>query len=143
MLNSHCIHIEATEIADEDANSGNKDVWITYTLWIGTEVSKEYNLNLKIALNTSFYDVMKTASQLNPDYSFKADDYPTMGHFITEIAGVANNKGDSTYWMIYILPAKPRKDIPPTDNELSPVGVDGINVQKDAHYLFWYRYVKV
>ncbi|KRT83552.1 hypothetical protein AMK59_3333, partial [Oryctes borbonicus] len=131
-------------IADQDGdpNSQNDDIWITYTLWIGTEVEKEYNLNLKIAENTSFYHVMEVASQLNPTFNFKADDSSVMGHFITEIAGVANNETNSTYWMIYILPRRPRKDSPPTDKDLSPVGVDSIEVQENKHYLFWYKYVK-
>ena len=40
----------------------------TYVLWMGQNRSEVYSMDMKIPLNTSFYEAMKIAAENNPHY---------------------------------------------------------------------------
>lgn len=64
---------------------------------------------------------MQAAASANPIFNFKARLHK-LGHFITDIAGTANNIVDNTFWIIYILRNQPDVNSPPTGKDLSPKG---------------------
>lgn len=45
-------------------------IQFTYTLWVGQNRSEVYNLNMKIPVNTSFYEAMLMAAEMDPNFQF-------------------------------------------------------------------------
>lgn len=47
------------------------------------------------------------------------------------------------YWLIYVLPKAPKVNNKPADTFLASVGIDGLVVQNDFHYLFWFKTITI
>jgi hypothetical protein len=50
-----------------DGCYSNEDIAVPYTLWVGTNVTTEYNIFVTVAKYTTFYDVMEEAEYKYPD----------------------------------------------------------------------------
>ncbi|XP_076253981.1 uncharacterized protein CG3556-like [Rhynchophorus ferrugineus] len=114
---------------------------ISYTLWLNPDITKQESLNITAPNGTSFYEVMQLAASLNPNFAFQAREYPGMGHYIFKLAGQEEDFVNNIYWMIFKLTDLPDPTNPPSDDFLTPVGVDSIFINDKDIYLFWYKYV--
>ncbi|XP_069700429.1 uncharacterized protein CG3556-like [Periplaneta americana] len=118
---------------------GRDYVVVSYTVWVGTDVTSEYSILVIIHQNSSLYRVMEFASVLDPlQYQFTAN-CTAYGHYITSIGGYAENLAAHESWLIYKTPTPPFVFNPPSKEELTPTGVDTTYVDNGEHYLFWLR----
>lgn len=109
-----------------DYQTTNKNVTklITVKLNINTGQDKlSYNVSVKE--NSTVYDVLKTSSKEH-NFSLKVTEY-SYGIFVEEIAGVANNPDESTYWLYYI------------NGKLANVGSSSQKVKKGDDVLWNYE----
>ncbi|XP_049793659.1 uncharacterized protein CG3556-like [Schistocerca nitens] len=127
-------------VADITGVDHRKDphVTITYSIWVGTNVSEKYTLLLHPVRNTSFYDVMILAASIDEHYQFEATEWP-YGHYITMLAGYREDPANYLFWLIYQTPQVPDPASPPGNELLTPVGVDSLYVDEGDNYLFWLR----
>lgn len=63
-----------------------KNITFSYTLWVGTNVTEEYDLDLTSSKNTSFFRAMQQAAEQNPRFAFEAQEWPN-GHYVHTLAG--------------------------------------------------------
>ncbi|XP_072380379.1 uncharacterized protein CG3556-like [Diabrotica undecimpunctata] len=124
-----------------EVNCKHGTIKIPYTVWVG--IGSKYGETIEVCAKpkSTFYQVMTIAAKENKIFEFSATN-TTYGHYITEIAGVHENVKQNIYWFIYNLTYAPDMNNPPTESQLSPVGVDSLIVSKNHHYLFWYRHWK-
>lgn len=135
-------HVDLDGLTNLQSNHGNdseiRNVSITYTLWVGTNVTENYTMSLIAPRNTSFYNVMVMAMDLDPHYTFEASEWPN-GHYVHSIAGYKEEPMGYHYWLLYRLPELPDPQAPPGNHLVAPVGVDGLLIEEGDHYLFWYK----
>uniref|UniRef100_A0A1I8NA23 DUF4430 domain-containing protein n=1 Tax=Musca domestica TaxID=7370 RepID=A0A1I8NA23_MUSDO len=124
--------IDAKEVSNCD------NVSYTYTIWIGSSVSQEFNIALTSPKNTNFFEAMNQAAKIDPRFDFKYKN-TSWGHYVTEIAGKAEDVKNNIFWLLYNLPEPPNKNNKPGEEYMSPVGVDGLIVENGKNYLFWLR----
>ncbi|XP_023026717.2 uncharacterized protein CG3556 [Leptinotarsa decemlineata] len=121
-----------------EGDSRYSDITISYTVWVGPDITESATINITAPKRTPFYEVMQLAMKKDPYFTFEATE-STFGHYITTIAGHKEDKAKNIFWFIYNLKEMPDPNSPPSDDLLSPVGVDGLMIEKGYHYLFWYR----
>lgn len=56
--------------------------------------------------NTTFYQAMVQASDIDPRFNFEAHDWPN-GHYIHTIGGHTEDPVKYNYWLLYRLPEMP------------------------------------
>lgn len=56
--------------------------------------------------NTTFYQAMVQASDIDPRYAFEAHEWPN-GHYIHTIGGHTEDLTKFNYWLLYKLPEMP------------------------------------
>jgi gastric intrinsic factor len=113
-------------------------VIVTYTLWVGTNVTENFTITVMARRNSSFYHVMQIAAEQDSRYVFDATEWPN-GHYVHTIAGYKEEPSRYHYWLLYQMPDLPEPANPPGNNLITPVGVDGLTVEDGQHYLFWYK----
>ncbi|KAG8234766.1 hypothetical protein J437_LFUL006598 [Ladona fulva] len=114
------------------------DALVTYTLWVGSNISENLSLTLKAPANSSFYNLMLEAAQQDERFQFGSSSWPN-GHYIHTIHGYREQPAAHRYWLLYRLHAVPDPSEPPPHHQLSPKGVDDLLVNNGDHFLFWYR----
>ncbi|XP_055595263.1 uncharacterized protein CG3556 [Uranotaenia lowii] len=117
---------------------GPRNVSYTYTLWVGTNETEEYSLDLTSPKNTTFFRAMKQASEIDPRFSFEAREWPN-GHYVHTLAGMKEEPKSYHYWLLYRLPERPDTKNPPGNQLIAPLGVDELLVEDGEHYLYWYK----
>ncbi|KDR09560.1 uncharacterized protein CG3556 [Zootermopsis nevadensis] len=117
---------------------GEEFVTVTYTLWVGTNVTENFTITVMAEKNSSFYRVMQIAAEQDAHYLFEATEWPN-GHYVHTIAGYKEEPSCYHYWLLYQVPTLPEPASPPGNNLVTPVGVDGLVVEDGDHYLFWYK----
>ncbi|XP_012552500.1 uncharacterized protein CG3556 [Bombyx mori] len=115
-----------------------RNVSFTYTLWLGTNVTENFTLQMVAPRNVSFYRVMQMAAEQNPKFKFEASEWPN-GHYVHTLAGHKEEPMGYHYWLLYRLPDAPDPTSPPGNQLVAPVGVDDLLVEDGEHYLFWYK----
>uniref|UniRef100_A0A6P7G9X6 Uncharacterized protein CG3556-like n=1 Tax=Diabrotica virgifera virgifera TaxID=50390 RepID=A0A6P7G9X6_DIAVI len=126
---------------DNTVNCKPDTIKIPYTVWIGDGINYGSTIEVYAEPNSTFYQIMLIAAKQNRFFKFKATN-TTFGHYITKIAGVRENVKENIYWFIYNLTDAPDMRNPPTECQLSPVGVDSLIVSENHYYLFWWRHWK-
>ncbi|XP_049767200.1 uncharacterized protein CG3556-like [Schistocerca cancellata] len=127
-----------TSSGNRNSSQQPDEVTVTYSLWVGTEVSENYSLTLRPARNSSFYNVMMLAAQQDEHYQFEATEWPN-GHYVHTLAGRKEESASYLFWLLYQTPTLPNPADPPSNQLITPVGVDGLFVDEGDHYLFWYK----
>ena len=84
-------------------------------------------MNVSASQGTTAFELLQLASNQNPCYQFEYMIFKGLGHYITAICGVAQNKTANSYWFVYI------------NNTLSPVGVDLLKPNNGDILKFEYR----
>ncbi|XP_066149142.1 uncharacterized protein CG3556 isoform X1 [Euwallacea fornicatus] len=115
-----------------------RNVTITYTLWIGSNVTENFTISITAPRNTSFYSVMQIAMEIDPHFTFEATEWPN-GHYVHFLAGYKEEPMGYNYWLLYKLPEVPDPSVPPANQLVAPVGVDDLLIDEGDHYLFWYK----
>lgn len=95
---------------------------VSYTLWVGSNVNETYNLNLTVARNDSFYNIMTLAAEKSPHFQFAASEWPN-GHYVHTLAGYKEEPMSYHYWLLYRLPSFPKPTSPPGNQLVAPGGI--------------------
>ncbi|KAG5863825.1 hypothetical protein JTB14_001318 [Gonioctena quinquepunctata] len=127
-------HTNGDSINSQTDNNIN----VTYTLWMAPDIEESATINITAPTKTSFYDVMVLAMEKDSYFTFEAT-HTQFGHYITTIADHTEGVAEGIFWWLYNLEETPDPKNPPSDNFLSPVGVDGLKIDEGHHYLFWYK----
>nr|XP_018902959.1 PREDICTED: uncharacterized protein CG3556 isoform X2 [Bemisia tabaci] len=115
------------------------DVTVTYTLWIGSNITDNQSISITTQHNSTFYNVMQLAAEKDSQhYSFSATEWPN-GHYVHTLAGWKEEPMSYHYWLLYQLTSLPDPNNPPGNQLVAPTGVDDLIVQDGQHYLFWYK----
>ncbi|XP_046385035.1 uncharacterized protein CG3556 [Ischnura elegans] len=117
---------------------GGAEAVVTYTLWMGPNISESLSLTLKAPKNASFYSVMTEAAQRDQRFQFASSTWPN-GHYIHTIHNLREQPAAHRYWLLYRLASLPDPMDPPSHHQLSPRGVDDLLVNDGDHFLFWYK----
>ncbi|KAJ8982204.1 hypothetical protein NQ317_013506 [Molorchus minor] len=135
-------HVDIDGITKSFLNHFNdsdiRNVTITYTLWVGSNVTENATISITAPRNTSFYSIMQTAMDMDPRFSFEASEWPN-GHYVHTLAGYKEEPMGYHYWLLYRLPELPDPLTPPANQLVAPVGVDDLLIEEGDHYLFWYK----
>ncbi|KAG5672904.1 hypothetical protein PVAND_002992 [Polypedilum vanderplanki] len=123
-------------VSTEDTEQ--KNVSYSYTLWLESNITETYSLQLVSPKNTSFFKAMTQAADIDPKFSFEAREWPN-GHYIHTLAGKKEEPTLYHYWLLYRLPEIPDPESPPGNQLIAPVGVDELMVEDGEHYLYWYK----
>lgn len=115
-----------------------RNVTITYTLWVGSNITENLTISITAPRNTSFYNIMQMAMDMDPRFSFEASEWPN-GHYVHTLAGYKEEPMGYHYWLLYRLPEIPDPLTPPANQLVAPVGVDDLLIEEGDHYLFWYK----
>jgi len=115
-------------------------IQFTYTLWVGQNRSEVYNLNMKIPVNTSFYEAMLMAAEMDPNFQFSANVWPN-GHYIISIGGHPEQYIGFHHWLLFTLPTMPDPRNPPEAvvPNVAAGGVDDLYPANGDFYLFWLK----
>lgn len=115
-----------------------KNISYSYTLWLESNITEIYSLQLVSPKNTSFFKAMTQAADQDTRFSFEAREWPN-GHYIHTLAGKKEEPTLYHYWLLYRLPEFPDPEVPPGNQLIAPVGVDELMVEDGEHYLYWYK----
>uniref|UniRef100_A0A182JZ21 Uncharacterized protein n=1 Tax=Anopheles christyi TaxID=43041 RepID=A0A182JZ21_9DIPT len=99
-----------------------RNVSYTYTLWVGTNETEEYSLDLTSPKNTTFFRAMKQAAEIDARYYFrlKHANGPT-GHYVHTLAGMKEEPKSYHFWLLYRLPERPDTKNPPGNQLIAPL----------------------
>ncbi|XP_075218029.1 uncharacterized protein CG3556 [Lycorma delicatula] len=122
----------------ESETEKNEDVTVSYTLWVGSNVTENYTISITTPHNSTFYNVMQLAAEKDTHYVFSATEWPN-GHYVHTLAGFKEQPMSYHYWLLYRLPSLPDPSNPPVNQLVAPTGVDDLIVEDGEHYLFWYK----
>ncbi|KAJ8956346.1 hypothetical protein NQ318_015084, partial [Aromia moschata] len=98
-----------------------RNVTITYTLWVGSNITENVTISVTAPRNTSFYNIMQMAMEMDPRFSFEASEWPN-GHYVHTLAGYKEEPMGYHYWLLYRLPEIPDPLAPPANQLVAPVG---------------------
>lgn len=135
-------HVDIDGLTKSLSNHGNdseiRNVTVTYTLWVGTNITENATISVTAPRNTSFYNIMQLAMELDPHFAFEASEWPN-GHYVHTLAGYKEEPMGYHYWLLYRLPELPDPLTPPANQLVAPMGVDDLLIEEGDHYLFWYK----
>ncbi|KAI5696022.1 hypothetical protein M8J75_007061 [Diaphorina citri] len=113
-------------------------VVVSYSLWVGSNVTAQHSINITTDYNDTFYHVMQMAAENDDNFKFEATEWPN-GHYVHTLAGFTEEPNSYHYWLLYRLTQVPDPTHPPGNQLVAPTGVDDLLVENGEHYLFWYK----
>lgn len=125
-------------LSSQGNDSEIRNITITYTLWIGSNITENFTISITAPRNTSFYSIMQMAMEMDSHFAFEASEWPN-GHYVHSLAGYKEEPMGYNYWLLYRLPELPDPSVPPANQLVAPVGVDDLLIEEGDHYLFWYK----
>ncbi|XP_050545819.1 uncharacterized protein CG3556 [Daktulosphaira vitifoliae] len=114
------------------------NVTVSYSLWIGSNITEKRSINITANHNVTFYEIMQRASDLDNAFTFSATEWPN-GHYVHTLSGLKEEPTSYHFWLLYKLKSSPDPKNPPSNQLVAPTGVDDLIVQNGEHYLFWYK----
>jgi len=117
---------------------GGTNVTVSYSLWIGSNITEKRSINITADCNVTFYEIMQRASDLDSAFIFSATEWPN-GHYVHTLSGLKEEPMSYHFWLLYKLKSCPDPQNPPSNQLVAPTGVDDLIVQNGEHYLFWYK----
>jgi hypothetical protein len=116
---------------------------ISYSIWIGDEVTEYRSIFLKPENEKFFIDIMNVAAKIDSNFEFEATESVQYGKFIVKIGDHSQDISLNKFWMLYILPSFPDIKNKPRKELLSNKGVSTLEVENQKHYLFWLKTVDI
>lgn len=100
-----------------------------YTIWfsIKSQAIDTVSLAMTSPRNTTFYQAMVQASDIDPRYVFEAHDWPN-GHYIHTIGGHTEDPVKYNYWLLYRLP-----EMPDPQNTPGNKFINSVNYYRNDH----------
>lgn len=108
---------------------------ITYSLWIGNNITTNHTIGINLAYNASFFEIMRHAAELNSDFDFNVATSPN-GHYIKSLSGLAENTTSSQYWLLGV-----KKEAESNSLQYVDVGIDSFYPRDGQHVVFWYKQI--
>lgn len=53
----------------EESESNPINITVTYSLWVGSNISEKYSLNVTVDHNETFYEIMQRAAEMDSKYT--------------------------------------------------------------------------
>ncbi|XP_067135288.1 uncharacterized protein CG3556-like [Centruroides vittatus] len=103
---------------------------VSYFIYVGQDKDIIFNVLLNVPVNSTFYYVMRLASEVDYKFRFKYIDYP-WGKYIYSIFGLVNDPEKRNYWQLYKAVGNSTIYF-----EQSP---DKVIPEKDDVYVYWYK----
>lgn len=104
-----------------------------YYIVVGENKDIVFSLSLNIPINSTFYDVMRLAAELDPRFRFRYIDNPE-GKYIYSIFGLVNNPESRNYWQL----------LKTEQNSTSIIHYpDKVIVREEETYIFWYKVINI
>ncbi|XKL64168.1 hypothetical protein PGB90_004254 [Kerria lacca] len=126
------------EFTTEEVQIGRTNITVTYSLWVGSNISEKYSINITVVNNETLYDIMQRAAETDPKYAFSATEWPN-GHYVHTLYGYKEEPSSYHYWVLYRLQEFPDPKNPPGNQMVASRGVDDLIIKDGEHYLFWYK----
>lgn len=63
--------LDRTTMTIEEAEIVPTNVTVTYSLWVGSNVSEKYSINITVDRNETFYEIMQKAAVMDPKYTWE------------------------------------------------------------------------
>lgn len=126
---------EVLEIATKKPSSTH-NLLVQYSIWIGNNVTTNHTIHINMPKNTSFFDMMRHAAELDSNFDFHVATSPN-GHYVKSLSGLAENTTSSQYWLLGIKKS-------PENNaglQFVDVGVDDFYPSDGQHVVFWYKQI--
>lgn len=121
------------EVISEIIETFSGKMKIKYSLYIDDQIYISHSLYLRMAENSSAYDVMKVAQVADPKYKFLHTD--TSGHiYVYEIADITNDLEAGKFWQLYIGYSGIKGRL-----EHSTESLDKLILREGQHLVMWYR----
>lgn len=57
------------EFTTEEVQIGRTNITVTYSLWVGSNISEKYSINITVVNNETLYDIMQRAAETDPKYA--------------------------------------------------------------------------
>ncbi|XP_067122699.1 uncharacterized protein CG3556-like [Centruroides vittatus] len=104
---------------------------VNYYIFVGENKDISFSLSLNIAINSTFFEVMQSAAQLDDKFRFKYVDYP-WGKYVYYLFGLVNHPEEMNYWQLF-------KD---SENETTlQQPPDKVIPGEKETYIYWYKSV--
>lgn len=95
-----------------------------YTIWFSLKPPVDtVSLAMTSPRNTTFYQAMIQASDIDPRFAFEAHEWPN-GHYIHTIGGHTEDLTKFNYWLLYKLPDMPDTNKLPENKFINSVSDD-------------------
>lgn len=83
------------------------ELFLQYTIWFSLKPTVDVvSLAMTSPRNTTFYQAMVQAMDIDPRFAFEAHDWPN-GHYIHTLGGRTEEPIKFNYWLLYRLPEMP------------------------------------
>lgn len=118
-------------IQEEFDNKRVEKHQVNYYIIVGENKDIIFSLSLNVPVNSTFYDVMRLAAELDPRFRFKYVDNPK-GKYIYSLFDRVNNLESRNYWQL----SKSEQD-----STFVIQYPDKVIVRKGETYIFWYKMI--
>jgi len=118
-------------------------VHVSYTLWVGRNITWAHSMNITVAKNTTFYQIMQLSAERDTNFQFSASVWPN-GHYVHTINGYKEKPTREEgfhFWLLYKLRSPPDIQNPPGTQHILAMGVDDFRPDDGDHILFWYKQI--
>lgn len=95
-----------------------------YAIWFASKPTANDTVTLAMISpsNTTFYQAMVQASDIDPRFGFEAHEWPN-GHYIHTIGDKQEDPSSFNYWLLYKLLAEPDPSNPPGNEFIKSVKI--------------------
>ncbi|GFX30285.1 uncharacterized protein TNCV_1963921 [Trichonephila clavipes] len=93
-------------------NTKRRKIPVQYSLNFGNPVEVTQILQIQVAEETNFLDIMRLAQEINPKYRFLLDDMQEIP-VVYSIGDIPNDAEKGMFWMLHVASAnnRPRSDV--------------------------------
>lgn len=61
--------VEKNFTTEEPIETNPSNITVTYSLWVGSNVSEKHSLNITVDRNETFYEIMEKAAEMDSTYT--------------------------------------------------------------------------
>lgn len=120
---------ENETVWEELDSKGQEKHRVSYFIFVGKDKDIVFSLSLRVPINTTFYDIMRLAAELDNKFRFQYIDY-TWGKYVYSIFGIVNHPEERNYWQLYKISQNTTFLQPPPDKVIP---------EEDEMFVYWYK----